>query len=413
VRILTLNTGSSSLKFQVSEWDAGRKTATSGRVLATGSIRAIGDRSACRLTVGRRTVVDRELSVKDHGEAVESALRWMREASCPFDAVGHRIVHGGERFRRPVRIDDSVIEVIRDLSELAPIHNPIGLAGIRACRRILGRNVPMVAVFDTAFHSTMPRVSSRYAIPSELARRHAIRRYGFHGIAHAYLAGRYLEITGTPAEGSRLVTLQLGHGCSATAVRDGRSVDTSMGFTPLEGLVMATRSGDLDPAIVAHLCEKEQTDASRVVDWLNHRSGLLGLSEKSGDMSELLALQETDDGARLAVEVYCYRIKKTIGAFLSVLSGADAVIFGGGVGENAPEIRRRVCEGMAWCGIELDSRRNEAARGIESRISRDASPCRVEVIPTDEAAVISRETFLCLTDGAESHSTGRTKGPSS
>ena len=289
-----------------------------------------------------------------------------------------------------------VIEAIEALIELAPLHNPIGLAGILTCREILGTKMPMVAVFDTAFHSTMPPHASTYAIPHDLATRHKIQRYGFHGLAHSYVANRYSQITGTPIKTTRLITLHLGHGCSAAAIRAGCSIDTSMGFTPLEGLVMGTRSGDIDPAIVAYLAQKESVDASQVVGWLNHQSGLVGLSCQTSDMQELLEIESRDHRARLAIDVFCYRIKKYIGSYLALLSGGDAVIFSGGIGEHAATIRARICQDMVWCGLILAPERNQMADGRESRISTEGASCHVYVIPVDEESIIAREVYLCL-----------------
>jgi acetate kinase len=255
----------------------------------------------------------------------------------------------------------------------------------------------MVATFDTAFHRSLPERASRYAIPTELSERHDIRRYGFHGLAHRYIVERFSEIAATPVEEMKLITLQLGAGCSATAVDGGRSVDTSMGFTPLEGLMMGTRSGDLDPSLVGFLARGEEVSAEEVEGWLNTRSGLLGVSGHSGDMRELLeAEREGDLRASLAVDMFCYRVRKCIGAYLAVLDGADAIIFGGGIGENAPEVRARICAGLGWCGLLVDADRNAEAIGAETRISSDVSPLQAYVIPVDEASIIVRDTLGCL-----------------
>jgi acetate kinase len=260
----------------------------------------------------------------------------------------------------------------------------------------------MVAVFDTAFHQTMPTYAKVYALPYELANRHHIRRYGFHGIAHASLAGSYFDKTGKPSQESRLITLQLGNGCSISAIKGGQSLETSMGFTPLEGLVMGSRSGDLDPSIVSYLCQKEKVEPSEVERWLNEQSGLLGLSGRTNDMRELLqaAEREQHEPSQLAIEVFCYRVKKYIGAYLAVLGGADAIVFGGGIGEASPDIRRRICEGMEWCGLRLNPARNSAAIGLQpgdvARISQDGQPLEVYVGAADEETWIARETVRCL-----------------
>ena len=244
-------------------------------------------------------------------------------------------------------VDDGVISELEALGDLAPLHNAPSLTAIRAARATLGPSIPMVATFDTAFFRELPERASQYAIPHELAEKHGIRRYGFHGLAHRYMLERYAQLTSRSVEETRLITLQLGNGCSVTAVEGGRSIDTSMGFTPLEGLIMGTRSGDIDPAIVTHLARAESVDAEEVVSWLNTRSGLRGLSGSAADMRDLQAAEAAGDRrAAIAVELFCYRAKKYVGAYLAALGGADAVVFGGGIGENSPAVRARICEGM-------------------------------------------------------------------
>lgn len=262
--------------------------------------------------------------------------------------------------------------------------------------------VPMVAVFDTAFHRTMPEVARQYAIPADLAERHHIRRYGFHGIAHASLAEGYARGTGKSLNHERIITVQLGNGCSVTAIAEGRSVETSMGFTPLEGLVMGTRSGDVDASLVGFLAEREKVSTAEVERWLNERSGLLGLSGRSNDMRELLraAEQEGDARAELAIDLFCYRVRKYLGGYLAVLEGADAIVFGGGIGENAPEVRKRICRNMGWCGIRVDHERNHAAGAIKpgsaAKISTDDSRPAVYVVAADEETWIAKETARCV-----------------
>jgi len=301
-----------------------------------------------------------------------------------------------------------VLGAIEALTDLAPLHNAPSLKAIRAARAVLGDGVPMVATFDTAFHRTLPARAWRYAIPLELAEKHRIRRYGFHGLAHRYMTERYAAIASRPLQEVKLVTLQLGNGCSATAIDGGRSVDTSMGFTPLEGLMMGTRSGDADPSLAGFLARQEGVDVGEVESWLNTRSGLLGVSGRSGDMRELLEAENDGDGrGALAVEMFCYRVRKYVGAYLAALGGAEALVFGGGIGENAPSVRARICAGMDWCGLKLDQGRNAGAIGREGRISRDDSWLHAYVVPVDEAAVIARDTVRCLREGdqdARSHS---------
>ncbi|HEX2501430.1 MAG TPA: acetate/propionate family kinase, partial [Methylomirabilota bacterium] len=319
--------------------------------------------------------------VPDHEAAVRRVLGWLaaggaseHRGALRVDAVGHRVVHGGARFTEAILIDADVLEAIEALEALAPLHNAPSLAGIRAARAALGSDVPMVAVFDTAFHAAMPEHAYRYAIPHELAVKHGIRRYGFHGLAYRSVLARYAELAGTPLEGTTLVALHLGNGCSAAAIKEGRSIDTSMGLTPLEGLVMETRSGDVDPALIGYLARVEGVPAPEVERWLNERAGLLGLSGQSRDMRDLLAHEQGDPRARLAVDVFCHRARKYLGAYLAFLGGADAVVFSGGIGEHAPEVRTRICAGMEWCGLVLDAERNAAAVGREHRVTRDGAP---------------------------------------
>jgi acetate kinase len=304
-------------------------------------------------------------------------------------------VHGGEKFTHSTLVTDAVWREVEDLIDLAPLHNPHNLRGIDAARAALGAGVPQVAVFDTAFHHTLPEHAYLYALPYQLYRRHGVRRYGFHGTSHRYIAYRYRELTKRSRPDTRLITLHLGNGASACAIVGGDSVDTSMGFTPLEGLVMGTRSGDLDPAILEFVAEKEGLSARDVDTMLNKQSGLLGISGLTADMRELLAeAREHDDRrARLAVANYCYRVKKYLGAYLAAMNGADAIAFAGGIGENSPEVRARICDGLDWLGVRLDAEANAARIGAEGRI--DASGSRVElwVIPTDEELLIARDTW--------------------
>jgi acetate kinase len=308
------------------------------------------------------------------------------------------VVHGGAEFTSPVRIDDRVVEKIDALGELAPLHNPPAVSGIRAAQKILGAAVPMVAVFDTSFHHTIPERATTYAIPYELSQKHKIRRYGFHGLAHQYDIARYAELNGKPVAQVRAVTLHLGNGCSATAIRNGQSIDTSMGFTPLEGLVMGTRSGDLDPALVSYLAHKEGVTADEVEEWLNKRSGLLGLSGVANDMRELTAAYDKNPRARLAVDVFCYRARKYLGAYLAVLGGAEAVIFSGGIGENSPLVRKNILSGMEWCGLRLDDAENARVIGRDGRLSEAQSKLDIFVVHTDEEAIIARETARIIGD---------------
>ncbi len=308
--------------------------------------------------------------------------------------VVHRVVHGGTRFTAPCLIDAEVEAEIERLIPLAPLHNPPALAWIRLSRHLLGEGVAQVAIFDTAFYHALPEVAARYALPSDLSRRYAIRRYGFHGIAHRAMWQRWREIRPEVKGGGRVISLQLGSGCSITAIDQGMPVDTSMGFSPLEGLVMATRPGDIDPSIVTFLQREAGMDAAEVERVLNRQSGLLGLSGESGDMRWLL-----DSGtpeAQLAIELYCYRIRKYIGAYLTVLGGVDAILFGGGVGENSAQVRAKILRGMEWLGVGLDPTGNSNAAGKEGCISAAQSRSEVWVIPVDEASVMAREALRVI-----------------
>ncbi len=402
MNVLVLNAGSSTLKFQLIRTDQERLTANTDEKLARGQIERIGGEAIVTLTAGAREPARSTAPVRDMRAAVEYAISLLITAGTGISsvgevaAVGHRVVHGGERFQRSVRVDDTVLKGIEDTIDLAPLHNPANLRGITAARDALGAGVPQVAVFDTAFHQTLPEHAYLYAIPYQLYRRHRVRRYGFHGTSHRYVAHRYRQLTGTAREDTRLVTLHLGNGCSACAIADGDSVDTSMGFTPLEGLVMGTRSGDVDPAVLDYLAVKEGLSLAEVEGLLNKQSGLLGVSGLTNDMRELLAESDEfgDRRARLAVEIFCYRARKYVGAYLAAMGGARAVVFAGGVGENAPAVRERICRGLEWTGLTLDPDRNrDTVGGREGRISADGAALEAWVIPTDEELLIARDTY--------------------
>lgn len=309
------------------------------------------------------------------------------------DAVVHRIVHGGENLREPCVIDRVVEEEIERLSGLAPLHNPVALSWVRACRQVFGSQL-QIAVFDTGFFASLPLVAASYALPHSFCKRYGIRRYGFHGIAHQAMWERWREVRPRVERGGRIISLQLGAGCSITAVDRGQPQDTSMGFSPLEGLVMATRSGDLDPSVVTYLEREHHLKPDEIEHILNSRSGLRGVSAHSGDMQALLETKTLD--ARLAVDLYCYRARKYVGAYLTILGGAEAVIFGGGVGENTPEVRDRILRDMGWLGIQLDAQANASAVGREAQISNDRSETEVWVVPVDEAAIMAREASVVL-----------------
>ncbi len=396
--VLVLNAGSSSLKVRLYAMEGG-----SPRSLARAVFERVGGPATATLAVEGGPSQRRTVDVTDHAAAARHALQWLRSLDVPtVDAVGHRVVHGGTRFTAPVRIDDEVVRAIEALEGLAPLHNRPALQAIGACREGFGRALPMVAAFDTAFHAGLAPEARDYAIAPELVRTHGVRRYGFHGLSYRSVVARYAELTATPAERATIVALHLGAGASAAAIRAGRSVDTSMGFTPLEGLVMGTRAGDVDPAVVAHLARAEGVSPEDVVRWLNERSGLLGVSGRSADVRDLLAAD--DPRARLAVRMFCYRARKYVGAYLAALGGAEAVVFTGGIGEHVAEVRAEICRGMAWCGLVIDEERNRATIGIEGRISTDGARIAALVIPSDEERVIAGDTVNCL---ARARSAGR------
>jgi acetate kinase len=404
VNVLVLNCGSSSVRFQLVETDLEALGRSEYRRLAQGRVERVGGHALITLEAAGRPRVVEDAPLCDHRAAVEWVLRWIVSSESGIDAlssvadihaVGHRVVHGGERFQRSVRIDAEVLAGIEECVELAPLHNPANLKGIRAARAILGEGVPDVAVFDTAFHATLPDFAYLYGIPYQYYRRFKLRRYGFHGTSHRYVHHRYRELAGIPREQVNIVTLHLGNGCSACAIRAGRSFDTSMGFTPLEGLLMGTRSGDVDPSVLEYLSEKEGTSLHEITAMLNRESGLLGVSGLTSDMRDLLAeeAEHDDRRARLAIEMFCHRARKYIGAYLAAMGGAEALVFSGGIGENAPDVRARICAGLEWLGLELDLERNAAlAGGRTGPISREGSRLAAWVIPTDEELLIARDT---------------------
>ncbi|MEP6621199.1 MAG: acetate kinase [bacterium] len=407
MNILVLNAGSSSIKFQLIDTDGDAITASRDRRLAKGQIERIGGEAimTCSANGGHATTSTAPL--RDHTAAVEHIIAWLvsDESGVPIssvgaiEAVGHRVVHGGEQFTHSTRVDEAVRRELDGLIELAPLHNPNNLRGIAAARAVLGPDVPQVAVFDTAFHHSLPETAYVYAIPYQWYRRYRVRRYGFHGTSHRYVSYRYRQLTGKTREDTKIITLHLGNGASACAISGGQSLDTSMGFTPLEGLAMGTRSGDLDPAIIDYIAVKEGLTAREVDSMLNKQSGLLGISGLTADMRELLA-EEAENGdrrARLAIDIFCYRIRKYLGAYLAAMNGADAVVFTGGIGENAPDVRARICANLDWFGISLDATRNASLPNGEGRIDVEGSRVQLWVIPTDEELLIARDTWRVVT----------------
>jgi len=408
MNVLVLNCGSSTVKFQLIATDLELIAQNADRRLAKGTIERIGGEAIIRLEVEGREPERLTASLRDINAAVDFIARWAAspqsgiqeiKSIADIQAVGHRVVHGAERFKESVLITDEVVRAVEDCIDLAPLHNPANLTGITATRKLFGAGLPQVAVFDTAFHQTLPDHAFLYALPYQLYRRYRLRRYGFHGISHRYVAYRYRMIRNIAREATNIITLHLGNGCSATAISAGNSIDTSMGLTPLEGLVMGTRSGDVDPAIMEFIAAKEGLSTREIETLMNKHSGLLGISGLTSDMRELLAeaREENDRRSELAIQIFCYRVRKYIGAYVAAMNGADALVFTGGVGENSSEVRARICSGLQWIGIELNEELNRLhTGGREGVISQEGSRLAVYVIPTDEELLIARDTVRCV-----------------
>ncbi|MFA5668387.1 MAG: acetate kinase [Balneolaceae bacterium] len=389
MKILVLNCGSSSIKYQLINTD-NKDCLCKGLIERIGAVTSIVRQEWMGEKVEKKSMV-----IENHASALKTIMTLLIEADNDYlkdlseiQAVGHRVVHGGETFKDSVLIDDDVEQAIQQAFDIAPLHNPPNLQGIRAAKEYLP-NVPHVAVFDTAFHHSIPQHAYLYAIPNRLYRRYKIRRYGFHGTSHYFVSRQYYKIAGVAKEGSKVITCHLGNGCSIAAIKDGNSYDTSMGFTPLEGLVMGTRSGDIDPSIMFYLIEKEELSLANVHALLNKHSGLLGLSGYAADMRDLL--EEAENGDRRcneAIDVFCYRAKKYIGSYMASLNGVDAIIFTGGIGENAHQIRSKILENMEGMGIEIDESANRSIPE-NMKISSSTSKVDVMVIPTNEELVIA------------------------
>ncbi len=408
MNILVLNCGSSSVKFQIIETDLDLIKSDTDRQLARGILERIGSLSLITFEAEDQPKVKKDAPLRNHRAAIDMVLRWIISPESKIEhinslsdihAVGHRVVHGGEKFNRSVKITNDVISGIEDCIELAPIHNPANIKGIRAISELLGEGVPQVAVFDTAFHSTMPETSYIYGIPYQFYRRYKIRRYGFHGTSHRYIAYRYRQMQNLKLKEVNIISLHLGNGCSACAIKNGNSLDTSMGFTPLEGLLMGTRSGDVDLSVFEYLYHKEGLNFSEIHNLLNKRSGLLGISGLTGDMREIIEeVEENQDRrAQLAIDVFCNRVKKYIGAYFAEMAGADAIIFTGGIGENSPLIRERICAGLECFGLDLNYEQNQRVRfGKTGKISEGESKLDAFVIPTNEELLIARDTYRVI-----------------
>ena len=393
MNILVINCGSSSLKFQLINSE-------SEEVIAKGLCERIGIEGSCLTYTPQGGEKQKtEAPMADHTAAIKMVLDALTDEKtgvvkdlAEIGAVGHRIVHGGENFSQATIIDDEVIKAIEDCNDLAPLHNPANLIGIQACRALMP-NTPMVCVFDTAFHQTMPEKAYLYGIPYEYYEKYKIRRYGFHGTSHSYVSKRAAQVLGAKYEDLKLIVCHLGNGASVSAVKNGECVDTSMGLTPLEGLIMGTRSGDLDPAIIEFLCHKENKSVDEVLNILNKKSGVLGMSKNlSSDFRDLEdAYLAGDENAVRTMDDFCYRVAKYIGAYTAAMNGVDAICFTAGLGENSPFVRDKVCEYLGYLGIELDEEQNHK-RGEDLIITTPQSRTKVLAIPTNEELAIARET---------------------
>ncbi len=394
MKILVINAGSSSLKYQLFDMDT-------EAVLAKGLCERIGIDGHLKHTplVGDKPVFDEDIALPTHAEAISAVIDKLVSAEYgvvasmkEIDAVGHRVVHGGEAFAESVRIDDDVMAAIAECIPLAPLHNPANITGINACTEVMGADVPQVAVFDTAFHQTMPKKAFTYAIPYEYYTDYKVRRYGFHGTSHRYVTARAAEMLGKPIEELKLISCHMGNGSSISAVLGGKSVDTSMGFTPIAGLPMGTRCGDIDVSCLEYIMGKENLDIAAMTNILNKKSGVLGVSGVSSDFRDLdAAAAEGNERAALALDLFAYCAAKTVGSYVAVMNGVDAIIFTAGVGENSPSVRKNICSYLGYLGCAIDEEAN-AKRGSDLVISTPDSKVKLLVIPTNEELVIARDT---------------------
>jgi acetate kinase len=393
MKILVINCGSSSLKYQLIDMQ-------NEEVIAKGLAERIGiDGSVLKHQPKDGDKVTIEKPMPTHREALQTLVDALTDKNYgvikdmgEITAVGHRVVHAGEKFAYSVVLNEDVMNALKECIDIAPLHNPPNIMGIEACRQIMPK-VPMVGVFDTAFHQTMPKKAYIYAIPYEYYEKYKIRRYGFHGTSHKYVSERAAAMLGKPVEKLKIITCHLGNGASIAAVMNGKSVDTSMGFTPLEGLAMGTRSGNIDPAIIKFLAEKENLSISKIDEILNKKSGVLGISGVSSDFRDIEeAADSGNERARLALDVYIHNVKKYIGAYAAIMNGVDAVVFTAGLGENSVSMRSSICKDMCYLGIELDEAKNNV-RGKEADLSKDGSKVKVLLVPTNEELMIARDTL--------------------
>ncbi|MGC8763750.1 MAG: acetate/propionate family kinase [Acidobacteriota bacterium] len=399
MKTLVVNCGSSSLKYQLFDMEH-------EKIAAKGLVERIGSEGASlkheSVGVGKITIrsgiPNHAVAVSDMFSALTDPEYGVLKDTKEIAAIGHRVVHGGEKFHASALLEEPVVDAIRECIRFAPLHNPLNLMGIEACKKLCP-TIPQVAVFDTAFHQTMPKHVYLYAIPYEYYEKHGVRRYGFHGTSHQFVAHRAAEILGKPLESLRMITAHLGNGCSITAIQNGKSLETSMGLTPLNGLMMGQRSGDIDPALIPYMAEVEKTDAEGVVAILNKKSGLLGVSGVSHDMRDIhKAMAEGNERAEIAFKMFCYRIRKYIGTYAASMNGVDVIVFTAGIGENDPLVRETACSNLDYLGVEIDKKRNESP-DREKIISSAKSKVTVMVVPTNEELMIARETVRIVQGG--------------
>lgn len=395
MKVLVINCGSSSLKYQLIDSET-------EQVMAKGICERIKLDGVLTHQATGKEKIQIESPMPDHSAAVKLVLKYLTDETLgaiesldEIRAVGHRVVHGGEKFASAVMIDDEVLAAIEECNDLAPLHNPANLIGIRACQELMP-GVPQVAVFDTAFHQTMPDYAYIYGLPYELYEKYKIRRYGFHGTSHSFVSKRTAELLGKDLKDTKIIVCHLGGGASICAVEGGKSVDTTMGLTPLEGITMGTRSGNIDPAIIEFIATKENKSLSEVISMLNKESGVYGISGKSSDFRDLnKGIADGDKRCEIAMNVFCYQAAKFIGGYVAAMNGVDAIVFTAGVGENDPKVRKLTCDRLQYLGITIDDNAN-ALRGEEVRISTDSSRVPVYVVPTNEELAIARETVALV-----------------
>lgn len=398
MKILVINAGSSSLKYQLIDM-------ATEAVIAKGNCERIGIGGQITHSIASGACYKQDTPFPTHTEAFQKLVQVLTEGDLAvvknldeIAAIGHRVVQGGKKFSQSVIIDHEVLTQIEDMRELAPLHNPASVLAIKACKQVFSESIPQVAVFDTAFHQTIPKKAYMYGLESKYYEKYNIRKYGFHGTSHRYVTARFAELTGGVA-GNKLVTCHLGNGSSIAAVRDGKSVDTSMGFTPLDGLIMGTRSGSIDPSVVLYLMKKENMTPDEMSNLLNKQSGFLALSGLSSDSRDLVqAARDGNTYAQVTIRMFRYQIKKLIGAYAAAMGGLDAVIFTGGIGENSADLRQEVCEDMEFLGLQFDRDKNTQLNHMEGKISSDASRVSVWIIPTNEELLIARDTKALIQD---------------